>query len=358
MKRFYCQCGQEVSFQSLYCISCGRDLGYDPKIKTIWSGEIRQDGLFYAHVPKEQGFYLTYQYCSNRQSASNCNWLIQESDRPSDDSSGCQCVSCRTTRVIPDQSIERNLKRWQDLESAKRRLMNTLLSLGLVDVLPCGITSSLAFDFLEDKRTNPNVDLEFVLSGHNDGLITINAAEADEGFLHIMKEQMGERYRTLLGHFRHEIGHFFWDKIFTTETRKEAFRAVFGDERADYRAALDHYYEVGGKNHWRSRFITPYASSHPHEDWAETWAHYLHIVDTLETAESYGISSYEPDINDFDQWFNEWERVSKVMNALNQSMGLADAYPFVVSSVVEGKLRFIDEMLDQHRESALFLPKE
>src|SRR6202011_5238904 len=39
---------------------------------------------------------------------------------------------------------------------------------------------------------------------------------------------------------------------------------------------------------WRPH-VTPYASAHPWEDFAETWAHYFHMVDTLETATAFGL---------------------------------------------------------------------
>lgn len=342
MKRTFCKCGQEVFFHNLVCLNCGRDLAYDPTIRTMWSGEVDENRHFIAHLPggkKSEPYAL----CENRFSAVNCNWLIANSEKDEQ----CQCISCRTTRTIPDMAQEKNALRWRRLERAKRQLIYTLLDLNLFEPSNCEKMACLKFDFLEDKRTNPNVTLEHVLTGHCNGVITLNAAEADEGFLHQMKEDMGERYRTLLGHFRHEIGHYYWQLLIENEGQIALFRDVFGDESADYDVALQTYYDKGKIKYWQSQYITPYASSHPHEDWAETWAHYLHIVDTLETAVSYGLSVYEPKLNDFEDWFQEWRRVSQVMNALNRSMGLADPYPFILSPIVEGKLRFIDEIVDQ-----------
>lgn len=341
MRRFYCHCGNEVRFHDHFCKNCGRDLAYDPQIGTIWSGELRQNTQFIAHGTDGRT-RLKFQICEHRHSDVGCNWLLAPED------THCQCIACRTTRMIPDQSSETNANRWFRLERAKRQLFQTLIDLGLIQADHPEHFSDLRFDFLEDKRSNPNIDLEHLLTGHCDGLITLNAAEADEGFLHTMKEQMQELYRTLLGHFRHEIGHYFWLKFFDSESLKQQFRAVFGDERQDYAQALETYYQKNQQNHWRSRFITPYASSHPHEDWAETWAHYLHIVDTLQTAQSFGLSLYDPQTHNFDNWFQEWHRVTQVMNALNRSMGLAEPYPFRVSEVVQGKLRFIDEVIDRY----------
>ncbi|BBP44801.1 hypothetical protein THMIRHAS_01740 [Thiosulfatimonas sediminis] len=343
MRRFYCLCGNEVGFHDHYCKHCGRDLAFDPQIGTMWSGELIAQDHFFAHSAN-RGKAVKFRPCAQRFSAIGCNWLLLNEDEH------CQCIACRSSRVIPDQSIQRNINRWYRLEQAKRQLFQTLLDLQLFNAAQPAVFQDLRFDFLEDRRSNPNLQLEHVLTGHYDGLITLNAAEADEGFLHTMKEQMRERYRTLLGHFRHEIGHYFWLKFFTTEAQKRQFRSVFGDERDDYAHALERYYQQGNNNHWRSRFITPYASSHPHEDWAETWAHYLHIVDTLQTAQSYGISIYEPQEHNFNRWFVEWARVAQIMNALNRSMGLAEPYPFKLSEIVVGKLHFIDEVIQEYAQ--------
>ena len=338
MKRFYCLCSKEVGFHDHVCKNCGRDLVYDPMLGILWSGELINTDYFIAHTQDRQK-NTRFTTCGNRSTTVNCNWALISGDDNS------QCLSCRTTRYIPDQKgTPKNPARWHKLERSKRQLNQTLIDLKILDAKQPELYKDLKFDFLEDKRSNPKLALEHVLSGHYKGLITLNAAEADEGFLHTMKEQMQERYRTLLGHFRHEIGHYFWMKFFHNENLKRKFRQVFGDERQDYNKALKRYYKSGNQHHWRSRFITPYASCHPHEDWAETWAHYMHIVDTLQTAHSYGLSVYEPQQNNFDQWFTEWRRVTQVMNALNRSMGVAEPYPFKVSDIVQGKLRFIDEM--------------
>lgn len=344
MKRFFCQCGNEVFFHNLFCMNCGRDLGYDSDVQTLWSGEIARDGIF--HTQTSEGKERTFKLCGNRETSVRCNWFLP--NQTDCETEQCQCIACRTTQTVPDQSLPQNVRRWKRLEKSKRQLFNTLLDLNL---LPPEGDPHITFDYLEDQRSNPNVAIEHVLTGHCDGLITLNAAEADEGFLHTMKEQMQERYRTLLGHYRHEIGHYYWLKLIAPyPVRLARFRSVFGDESEDYQAALQKYYDKK-QRHWRNRFISQYASSHPHEDWAETWAHYLHMVDTLETAVSYGLSIYQPKLNDFDQWFTEWGRVTQIMNGLNRSMGLANPYPFVVSPIVQGKLRFIDELVDSLLET-------
>lgn len=348
MRRFFCHCGDEVALHDHVCKGCGRDLAYDPKVGTMWSGELFADYKFIAHANDEQKHLvknLVFRSCEHRQGVVGCNWLLMPTDE------NCQCISCRTTRIIPDQSTIKNQNRWFHLERAKRQLFQTLIDLRIVDSDKPDLLQTLKFDFLEDKRSNPELALEFVLTGHCNGVITLNAAEADEGFLHTMKEQMRERYRTLLGHFRHEIGHYFWTLFFDKPVYQQEFRDVFGDEREDYGMALERYYQEHKQAHWRARFITPYASSHPHEDWAETWAHYMHIVDTLQTAQSFGLSVFDPSKHDFDNWFAEWRRVTQVMNALNRSMGVAEPYPFTVSDMVAGKLRFIDETVNRYSDS-------
>ncbi|UQB41738.1 putative zinc-binding metallopeptidase [Thiomicrospira microaerophila] len=341
MKRFYCDCGQEVYFHNTHCEHCGRDLAFDPISMKLLCGH-RELGRFISQDSQHRT--QSYKTCVNHTEPLNCNWLLSADDPHS------QCISCRTTQTIPDLSRPKNPLRWKKLEQAKRRLFYTLLSLGL-DVRGRELDEQgLAFQFLEDQRTNPHVAIEHVLTGHVNGLITLNAAEADEGFLHTMKEAMNEPYRTLLGHFRHEVGHYYWMKLLSEEALVQ-FRRVFGDERFDYQRALSIYYQYGPARHWEVSFISGYATSHPFEDWAETWAHYLHITDTLDTAHAYGLTNYEPSRNDFDTWIAEWTRVTQLMNALNRSMGLADAYPFVLTPIILSKLRFIDQLIDsQARE--------
>ncbi|WP_024850218.1 zinc-binding metallopeptidase family protein [Hydrogenovibrio kuenenii] len=342
MKRFFCRCGQEIFFNNLFCESCGRDLAYDPLIQSMWSGELSEQG-FLPHYQDGSNTNVVLKPCDNRHYPINCNWLVT-------DEAACQCISCQTTRTIPDMNVPKNPQRWRILERAKRHLFSTLLLLNLPIQNYRQVVNGLSFDFLEDKRTNPNVALEHVLTGHSHGQITLNAAEADEGFLHTMKEEMGEPYRTVLGHFRHEIGHYYWDKLINNQQRLEAFRELFGDERQDYDEALKRYYENGAPEFRSHQYISMYASSHPFEDWAETWAHYMHIVDTLETAVSYGLSVYKPKVNDFNSWYSEWARVAQVMNALSRSMGHDDAYPFVLTDIVKGKLKFIDKVVDSFSE--------
>lgn len=305
MKRFHCVCGNEVFFDNLFCQRCGQGLGFQPETQTIIS--------------------LTGQRLCEHNELLQCNWLVQDDN--------AQCIACRLTRIIPDLSINNNKQRWVKLEATKRRAFYMLLRLGLVipnrsDVKP------MLFDFLEDKRSNPNIALDFVYTGHADGVITLNVAEADDSYRSATQELMNEAYRTLLGHFRHELGHFYWMQLFQDEASLSEFRALFGDERYDYNSALEQFYQTGA-NQWQTSFITAYASSHPLEDWAETWAHYLHINETLETACVYGL------VHEASDWLSTWMEFSVILNALNRSMGTSDPYPFIITETVQHKLRFI-----------------
>ena len=194
------------------------------------------------------------------------------------------------------------------------------------------------------------------MTGHEDGLVSLRAAEADDAVREGVRVSMDEPYRTLLGHFRHEIGHFYWTRLVRDEATLEEARRLFGDERADYAAALQRNYEQGPPADWALRHVSAYASSHPWEDWAETWAHYLHLVDTVDTARSFKLDAaavglqYEP----FDARLLEgpeaaaflvllqgWMELTGVLNELSRSMGVADFYPFVLSAEAVRKLYFV-----------------
>jgi len=196
-----------------------------------------------------------------------------------------------------------------------------------------------------------------VNTGHADGIITINIAEADDAERERRRRQLYEPYRTLLGHFRHESGHYYWDLLIKNSPRINAFRETFGEERSDYRAALERYYQSGPSTEWAKDFVSAYASAHPWEDWAETWAHYLHMADTLEIARACGLSlrphrpdepalaaAIGPGHGDpmaFDELTKRWFSLTYVLNNLNRSLGQPDGYPFVLSNAVIDKLRVV-----------------
>jgi hypothetical protein len=221
----------------------------------------------------------------------------------------------------------------------------------------------LAFEFLADlpaKDGDEESALKPVLTGHSHGVITINIAEADDAEREKRRMQLHEPYRTLLGHFRHEVGHYYWDRLIKAGPQLQPFRELFGDEQIDYAQSLQNHYKNGPPADWQLQFVTAYASSHSWEDWAETWAHYLHMVDTLETAAACGLSlrpkrKDEPSIKStpdpmtsrrqtFDDLIEHWFPLTYALNNLNRGLGQPDAYPFVLSKPAIEKLKFIHEL--------------
>lgn len=267
--------------------------------------------------------------CRNYDSAIRCNWLAS--------AAADICLSCATSQTIPTLSKPENHERWRKLEQAKRRLLYDLLRLNLpVD------PARLRFVFKEDRRTNPDVHDDHVSIGHADGVITINAAEADEVYREQMQQQMNEPYRTLLGHFRHESGHYYFGVIVSEDLLDEA-RRLFGDETVDYDWALQNYYQSGPQSGWEERFISGYASSHPAEDWAECWAHYLHIRAVLETADATELKKgVGPD-----NWELEFIDLMLAVNEVLRSMGLPDAYPFVITGTIAEKIGFVHKTVSR-----------
>ncbi len=356
MKTSICQCGNTLYFENSQCIVCGRKLGF-----------IREDMQLSALEPGGEGVWQSlangrnYRLCANYAQYDICNWLVPE------DEGKKYCSSCRLNRIIPNLSQDQNLKLWHRIEVAKRRLLYTLYSLGLPVVGRQGDPQQgLAFKFMQDQNrrdefSNTLTGVNQVMTGHHKGIITINIREAEDSAREQMREQMNEGYRTLLGHFRHEIGHYYWERLIRNGGRLEAFRELFGDERENYQSALDNYYAQEPTSSWQDGFISGYASAHPWEDWAETWAHYLHMVDTLETANDIGFriqndpraawdNCGESDLSsvkgtNFDALMDDWTSLTIGLNALNRSMGLPDAYPFVLSAPVLKKLRFVHHLI-------------
>jgi hypothetical protein len=343
MRLFTCtSCGHAVYFENQFCARCGRLLGFDPATLSMVALDGTDDGAL-VPVP-DAGTRL--RACANAP-AIGCNWLVPAASQSS------LCPACALNRTIPDLTVDQNSERWQVLERGKRRLVYSLLRLGL-PVVPktTDVATGLAFDFLMDPPGGPTI-----MTGHADGVVTVNVAEADpvEGLRR--REHLDEPYRTVLGHLRHEVAHYYWDRLVRGTPHQEAVRAAFGDEREDYAAALARHYEGGPPPDWQDRHISAYAAAHPWEDWAETFAHYLHIVDTLETAQAFGIR-IDPEVEAAPSVDTEhlgdayhapsarmlvdaWLPLTFAVNSLNRSMGLGDLYPFVLAEPVVRKLEAV-----------------
>jgi hypothetical protein len=348
MKTFHCdKCSQQVFFENTVCLNCDSMLGYQPARRSISSFEQVEEGRWRSLNRRDAG--KLYKQCGNYVQHNVCNWML-----PADDPHEL-CESCQLTVVIPALASEKNHVLWSRLEAAKRRLLFSLATLHLSPVSKeVEPDTGLAFQFLED-----GVGDQTVMTGHANGLITLNIAEADPAERERTREQMHERYRTLLGHFRHESGHYYFDRLVAGSPWIDEFRALFGDEREDYGEALKRHYGEGPPADWESRFVSTYASSHPWEDWAETWAHYLHMMDALETAHACGMSLHptrpdEPSLEipvpplkaqTFEETLNEWFALAYVLNSLNRSMGMPDSYPFKLCTPVLAKLAFVDKVV-------------
>ena len=360
MQLFECgHCLQTVYFDNTHCTACGAMLGFDAQQMDMVSLHPDPDNDQYYQEEKSQTRYV---FCANYHEGA-CNWVIDAKQHDK------FCIACRLNRVIPNLSDLEHHRRWRKIELAKHRLIYALLQWQLP--LKSKVEDperGLAFDFkatlTEDER---------VLTGHDSGLITLNIAEADDIEREMAKNNMAELYRSVLGHFRHEIGHYYWDVLVDQSEFLLPFRQLFGDERLDYQEALQRHYEQGAPLDWSERYISAYATMHPWEDWAETWAHYLHIVDVLETADTFGIkiqpklASHQPNMHlvqhqnpyfceDFETIYQAWLPVAFAMNSLNRSMGHDDFYPFLINQKVKEKLSFVHKVIQsakQHTQLAL-----
>lgn len=349
MQLFTCShCGQPVYFDNTFCAHCGNQLGFDAIGLKMVSLSVDADG----HLA-EQSTGQYFHYCQNHQH-DVCNWVIPDEDPAT------FCLACALNRTIPDINQHEYLDRWKKIESAKHRLIYALQKWQLpVFSKAVDEEKGLIFDF---KADNPNDKKNRVLTGHADGVITMNIAEADDVEREMAKNNMDEVYRTVLGHFRHEVGHYYWDLLIADSPYLHEFRQIFGDETYSYQDALDKHYQEGAPTDWQRNYISSYATMHPWEDWAETWAHYLHIVDTLETGYSFGLAIHplaarpqDPmstnlladayDMTGFEAIYNSWLPVTFVMNSINRSMGEQDLYPFVINDAVKNKLAFIHKVI-------------
>jgi hypothetical protein len=349
MKLFECQnCSNLLYFENASCAKCSCHTGYLPAREIV--SAVKPDGDRWIALVDPDG---RYRFCANWERHA-CNWLIEAT------SETIYCRACQHNRTVPSFADHKSHSLWVLMETAKRRLFYSLIKLRLPLPLPnSGDGESLEFDFLTEHTGHK------VFTGHDSGTITIALSEADDAKREQLRTNMHEPYRTLLGHFRHEVGHFYWDCLVRDRDRIESFRAVFGDESEDYGVALERYYAAGPPTDWQENFVSAYATMHPWEDFAESWAHYLHIVDTLEMGFAFGISvapRLGPDhglhtsinrnpyaMSSIEELMAEWLPLSFAVNSINRTMGQPDLYPFVISPVAARKLDYIREIVQSSR---------
>jgi hypothetical protein len=316
-------CDQLVFFENTECLRCGQALGFD------------HGRLELVAFADGGGF----RRCGN-QVIARCNWIIPDAD------GNPLCASCRLTRTRPADTDTSALVEFADAEAAKRRMVFQILDIGLPLTSWAQVPGGLGYDLLSSQA-------QPVVTGHEDGIITIDLAESDDPHREQVRQNMGEAYRTMLGHVRHETGHYYWVVLVEQGGRLEHFRELFGDERADYGQAMSRHYEQGAPPGWGENYVSAYATMHPWEDWAETFAHYLHIRDTLQTAAAFGMHvdaperelSADPGETGADEPFqrvlSQWLPLTYALNAVNRSMGRDDLYPFVISPPVVQKLTWL-----------------
>lgn len=346
MKTLTCgRCGQRIFFENTHCGNCGAALGFVPAELAFAAFEIDADGAW-QRVGREGP---AQRPCTNYRLENVCNWMVPA------ESPNALCLCCNTTHTIPELSKPENRAYWLLLEQAKRRLFYSLVALQLpAPSKNEDAEHGLSFLFLEEVQPK-----EKVLTGHDEGVITLNIAEADDARREQMRLHLHEPYRTLLGHFRHEIGHYYWDRLIAESPWIDEYRTLFGDERADYGEALKQHY-ANPVQDWPQRFVSSYASSHPWEDWAESWAHYMHMQDGLETAVAWGLrldhavpggAAVEPRIVDATvsplrpTLIEQWLPVSQFINAMDRSLGSHDSYPFVLPEAAIAKLEFVHKVI-------------
>ncbi|MGY4663023.1 hypothetical protein ACVWZ9_003817 [Pseudomonas chlororaphis] len=352
-KVWRCRCGQSLFFRNSQCLACSAALGYQPEQSRLSSLQPGPEAdTWRLDVDPQAGLFRR---CANLDTPAACNWLLPAHG------AATLCVACRLNRTIPDLGVPENPERWRMVEIAKRRLVAQLVSLGLPLIAKAeDEEAGLAFDFV-------GIDLQgrAPMTGHANGLITLDIKEADDAYREQVRVQMREPYRTLLGHFRHEVGHYYWDRLIAGSHWLEPCRALFGDERASYAEALDRHYQQGAPNDWSQTYVSAYATMHPWEDWAETWAHYLHMMDAVDTALGFGMSAREMDFDyqpfpldtlydpqhpggpAFLSFVNAWIELAGMLNELSRSMGQPDFYPFILPPAVIAKLHFIHLVIQQ-----------
>jgi hypothetical protein len=331
MRPFECeQCGLRVPFDASSCSACGAELGYHAANRAV--RELLPTAITRAYTLRDSG--RLHWRCLN--AAWGCNGIVTAH------TSAVWCRACSLTRGRPDDHRPEPLAAWVEAEHAKRRLIHQLDELGL-PITPRSREAphGLAFDFVAIPDAAG-------ITGHADGIVTLDLAEVDDTHRDAVRRQFGERFRSVLGHLRHEIGHYFWPVLVTAPHALAAFRELFGDERAPYAAALDAHYSHPGTEWDSERYVTAYASAHPFEDWAETFAAYLQLLELTDTAGFHGLVDDPHDQHqgeastvDFDRAAAAWARLCPILDEMRAATGDNTTFPAAPTRHTMDKLTFV-----------------
>jgi hypothetical protein len=344
MRVFHCdRCGGIVAFAALACPACGAAIGYVSDQRTLRVVVPTSDPAVFRFDRGAPDDGRLMWRCLN--SAWGCNWMLPA------DSEDTWCRSCQLTRGRPDVGRPAAIEAWMAAESAKRRLVHQLDELSLpVEIRSDTMPDGLVFDLV-------HLPGEGGITGHLDGVVTLDLAETDEHHRDVLRRRLGEPFRTVIGHLRHEIGHHFWARLVGQSNDLGSFRRLFGDERVDYAESVERYYADAGDAWDRTRFVTAYAAAHPLEDWAETFAHYLHILDAIDTAVAHDL--VPPDsapllVSDvvgtleLTVILDAWRPINTAVNAIAETLGAPAVYPFDPVGVVVDKLAFVHRQVAAH----------
>lgn len=308
VKRLACPvCGNEVFFDSLTCVRCGSELALD----------VDELGL--------RVLDLDHASPCVRRTTWACNWRAVGPNAPF-------CRSC----VLVDAGGHDHDPAMVPFQSAQRRALYQLVQFGV----STEAGSDLRFAY---RSSHAGDDVRI---GHRNGEITLDLAEVDPAHREQVQATLGEQYRTPLGHIRHELGHYVWQELVALDpARLEAFREVFGDERIDYAEALARHYARTDDGSWYGTHASFYATAHPWEDFAESWAQVMHVHDVVETGASWGVVTAPADLKDASAWLSASITASVAANELARSMGMRDLYPFALTPGVRVKVEFCWQLL-------------
>ena len=350
MRLFHCdRCGSTLPFGAQACPACFADIGYVPDQRTLRVLTPTDDRAGFHLGSGDTNDDSTWWRCLN--AAWGCNWMVRSLEGQS------WCRSCRLTRGRPDTARPDAIQAWTIAEAAKRRLVHQLDEFALpIEIESESMPDGLVFDLVY-------LPGEGGITGHFEGVVTLDLAETEDAHRDELRRRLGEPFRTVIGHLRHEVAHFYWPRLVGQTDEIDTFRHLFGDDRADYRESIDHYYANATADWDRARYVTAYAAAHPFEDWAETFAHYLHIVDSIDTAVAYDLVPPTDGtmlVTDavgalaFSDILDAWRPINTAVNAIAETVGAPAVYPFEPVGAVVDKLTFVHRQIAAHTERDRF----